>query len=217
MTPARAPHSCVTLRRCADRSGRRGPEVRLRRKSLCCACLVARLSARLLGLAALALACLFATASVRTSTLAARAVALAGVAAVLVLGWALLKGVRALVAPAVGLLAFAAPGGNDSLALVPLEAGTLVAIALLAWWSIDESHAGVREPGGDRGRFLTSVALVVTGSSLSVLVVSMASVASASLVAPVVGAVGVVSIAAVLWSTARLRRYEAEHGGDRVS
>ncbi len=135
----------------------------------------------------------------------------AGMVAVVVLGWALLRASRWLVAPAIVLLALAAMGGNgSSLTLVPVESATLVAIALLGWWSIDEQHAAVREPGVDRHRSLTSASLVLAGAGLSVLVVTMATVASTGLVGPAVGAVGLGSVAAALWSTARLRRYEAE-------
>lgn len=128
------------------------------------------------------------------------------------LGVALLRAWRGVVAPAVGLLALAAVGGNtQSLNLAPLESASLVAVALLAWWSMDERQISVSERGVDNGRAATSAALVVAAGGLSVLAVSMASVASASLVGPAVGAVGVATIGAVLWSTARLRRYQGEH------
>ncbi len=137
---------------------------------------------------------------------------MSGVLGVLGIVCALVSGSRALVAPAVGLLALAALGANtSSFAFVPLESAALVAIALLAWWSLDERHTFARAPEADSGRATTSAALVGSAAGLSALVIATASVASADLTAPAVGAAGSVSIAAALWSVARLRRYETEH------
>jgi len=159
-----------------------------------------------------ALACLLASASVVASSGAGSRVAIAGVLGVLGIVWALLAGSRTLVAPAVGLLALTALGANtSSFALVPVESAFLVAIALLAWWSLDERHDIARAPRADSGRVAATAALVGSAAGLSALVIAMASVASADLTAPAVGAVGSVSIAAALWSLARLRRYETEH------
>lgn len=137
---------------------------------------------------------------------------MSGVLGVLGIVCALVSGSRALVAPAVGLVALATVGANtSSLGLVPLESAALVAIALLAWWSLDERHTIARAPRADSGRAATSAALVVSAAGLSALVIATTSVASADLTAPAVGAAGSVSIAAALWSVARLRRYETEH------
>ena len=73
------------------------------------------------------------------SSNAAAAVALAGVVGIIMLVVALARGARSLVAPAAGVLALAAVGANQSsYAFVPVESAVLVAVALLAWWSIDE-------------------------------------------------------------------------------
>jgi hypothetical protein len=166
------------------------------------------------ALAALALAALLASVAIVASSRVANGVAIAGIAGILWLAVALWLGSRAHVAPAVGVIALAALGANRaSFALVPVESASLVAIALLAWWSIDERHPVVAEPGVDSTRAATSAALVLAAAGLAGLVVAMASVASAALVGPAVGAVGTASIAAVLWSIARWRRFEAEHRG----
>lgn len=165
-----------------------------------------------LALASLALASLLAAVSAARSSEVAAGVTVAGVSGIVVLVAALAVGSRALVAPAVGVLALAAVGANSSsFALVPVESAMLVAVALLAWWSVDERPAYAGEPRVDAGRAATSASLVVAAAGLSILVISMGSVASAGLVAPAVGEVGLASIAAVLWSVAALRRYEAEH------
>lgn len=156
------------------------------------------------------MASLLAFASVEAASIATRAAAAAGSAAVAALGLALLRCWRAVVGPAVGLLAFAALGGVDrTLAFVPLEAAALVAVALLAWWSIDERWAIPGDPDVHRGRTVMSIVLVLAAAAVSGLVVAMASEASPRLVAPSVGAVGVASAASVLWAVARLRRWEA--------
>lgn len=165
-----------------------------------------------LALVSVALASLLAGEAVATSSRVAGGVALAGMAGIIGLVAALFTGVRAVVAPAVGLLALAALGANgSSYALVPFESATLVAVAFLAWWSIDERHPVVAEPRVDQGRTATAAALVLSAACSSALVVAMSSVASAGLVAAAAGSVGLASISAGLWSVARLRRYETEH------
>lgn len=149
--------------------------------------------------------------SIAAASVAGRAAATSGIAAVAALGLALWRGWRALVAPAVGLLAFAMAGGIDrTLAFVPLEAAALVTVALAAWWSIDERWAIPADRRAHRDRMVMSMSLALAAAAIAGPVVLMASTASPRLVAPSVGAVGVASVAAVLWAVGRLRRWEAD-------
>lgn len=155
--------------------------------------------------------------SIAAGSGASGGVAIAGMVGVLGLAASLLGGWHSTVAPAVGMLALCAVGANrSSYALVPVESGALVAVALLAWWSLDERLAVAGERGVDAGRVRASAALVVTAACLAVLVIAMASAASPALIGPLVGAVGLASIAAALWAVARLRRYQTEHAEEPV-
>lgn len=163
------------------------------------------------GAAALALAATLAASALASGDGTVRVVAGGAAGGIVLLLWAIVRARRSIVAPAAGLMALAMTGGNGgTFTAVPAQTAGLVAMALLAWWSIDERRPVAAPRSADAGRWLTSAALVVAAATSAALVLAMPSVASAGVVAPVVGAVGVVSISAVLWALVRLQR----HGED---
>jgi hypothetical protein len=158
---------------------------------------------------ALAVAALLVAGAVATGRGEAGGIAIVGVAGLLALASAVAAGTRRPLAPALALLALAMAGGNGhSVASVPLQAGALLAVALLAGWSIDERRPVPGEPRVDAGRWSMSAALVLASIAASALVALLSGRSSPDLVAPAAGVVGAVSIMAALWGVAHLRRHE---------
>ena len=114
------------------------------------------------GAAALAVAALLVAGALATGRGEAGGIAIVGLAGLLALGGAVAAGTRRPLAPALALLALAMAGGNGhSVAAVPLQAGALLAVALLAGWSIEERRPVPGEPRVDAGRWSMSAALVL--------------------------------------------------------
>jgi hypothetical protein len=161
------------------------------------------------GAAALAVATLVVAAALALGRGEAGGVAVVGLVGVLALASAVAAGTRRPLGPALALVALAMAGGNGhSVAAVPLQAGGLLAVALLAGWSIDERRPVPGEPRVDAGRWSMSAALVLAAMAAGALMALLSGRSSPDLVAPAAGGVGAVTIMAALWGVAHVRRHE---------